>query len=212
MFITLEGVEGSGKSSVIAFLARKLEEAGQPYLLTREPGGSPLGEKIRPLLLEVGQDLAPLTELFMFQADRAQHVAQIIRPALQNGVWVICDRYSDSTVAYQGYGRGMDPDVLHDMCDAATGGLWPDLTLLLDISPELGLERANRRNEEKGLTRLEGRFEAEKMAFHQLVRQGYLDRATRFPERFATLDSALPLEELQEKAWNILREKGAARA
>lgn len=208
MFLTLEGVEGSGKSAVLAGLAHFLEARGHKPLLTREPGGSPLGNDLRPLLLRDGVKLDPLAELFLFQADRAQHVAEVIRPALASGSWVLCDRYADSTIAYQGYGRGLDLGLLRSLSDTATGGLWPDLTLLLDIDPEAGLARARRRNNELGLSQAEGRFEAEELAFHQRIRQGFLQLAAAEPKRYRVIDSSAPLEEVVRAAVQIVETWG----
>ncbi|WP_298068116.1 dTMP kinase [uncultured Mailhella sp.] len=189
MFLTVEGGEGAGKSTLIRLLAEALKARGLTCLCTREPGGCPLGLQIRPLLLQRAQTMNNRAELLLFLADRAQHVAEVIRPALERGEWVLCDRYSDSTIAYQGCGRGMDKDALQRLNDWASGGLWPDLTLLLDLPAEEGLARARARN---GLTHREeseGRFESEALAFHQRIRQGFLERAARWPERFCILDA-----------------------
>ncbi len=206
MFLTVEGVEGSGKSTLLDALAARLEAEGRPVMRTREPGGSSLGAHIRPLVLSTGQKPDPRAELFLFLADRAQHVAEVVKPALAAGTLVLCDRYVDSTIAYQGYGRGMDVDWLQRLNDFATGGLWPDLTLLLDISPEAGLIRATRRNATTGLSRAEGRFEAETLAFHERIRQGFLTRARRYPARFRVFDATLPPPALAEQAWLALRD------
>ena len=200
MFLTVEGIEGAGKSTLIGLLSAELEKRGIPFLRTREPGGCALGAQIRPLLLNTTQKLDGRAELFLFLADRAQHVADTIRPALEAGSWVICDRYADSTIAYQGCGRGMDEDALQQMNDWATGGLWPDLTFLLDLPAEAGLARALARNGREGLTQSEGRFEAEALAFHRRIREGFLARAARWPERFCVLDAELPPERLLEQA------------
>ena len=162
MFITLEGIEGSGKGSVIADLAAHLREVGRDVLLTREPGGCPLGEALRAQLLDMrNAGITAEAELFLYLADRAQHVREVIVPAMQAGKLVLCDRYSDSTLAYQGYGRGRDPDLLRSLDDFASGGLKPDLTLLLDLPAEIGLARARARNELENKVESEGRFEAE---------------------------------------------------
>ena len=196
MFVTVEGVEGAGKSTLLGLLAGEFERRALPFVRTREPGGCALGARIRPLLLEVSSRVDERAELFLFLADRAQHVAETIRPALQRGAWVLCDRYADSTIAYQGYGRGMDVETLQRLNDYATGGLWPDKTLLLDLPVETGLSRALARNGREGLTESEGRFEAEEQAFHQRSREGFLARAERWPERFCVLDARLSPEEL----------------
>ncbi|WP_294559634.1 dTMP kinase [uncultured Mailhella sp.] len=196
MFVTVEGVEGAGKSTLLGLLAGEFERRALPFVRTREPGGCALGARIRPLLLDVSSRVDERAELFLFLADRAQHVAETIRPALQRGAWVLCDRYADSTIAYQGYGRGMDVETLQRLNDYATGGLWPDKTLLLDLPVETGLSRALARNGREGLTESEGRFEAEEQAFHQRIREGFLARAERWPERFCVLDARLSPEEL----------------
>ena len=196
MFVTVEGVEGAGKSTLLGLLAGEFERRALPFVRTREPGGCALGARIRPLLLDVSSRVDERAELFLFLADRAQHVAETIRPALQRGAWVLCDRYADSTITYQGYGRGMDVETLQRLNDYATGGLWPDKTLLLDLPVETGLSRALARNGREGLTESEGRFEAEEQAFHQRIREGFLARAERWPERFCVLDARLSPEEL----------------
>ena len=190
MFLTIEGIEGAGKSTFLGLLEAELVKRGVAFLRTREPGGCALGHQIRPLLLDASQKVSDRAELFLFLADRAQHVADTIRPALERGQWVICDRYADSTIAYQGYGRGMDPEELQKLNDYATGGLWPDITFLLDLPAEVGLGRALARNGREGLTQSEGRFEAEALAFHQRIREGFLARAARWPQRFRVLDAA----------------------
>lgn len=200
MFVTVEGVEGAGKSTLLNLLARELELRGIAFVRTREPGGCGLGASLRPLLLDVSSRLDSRAELFLFLADRAQHVAETIRPALERGEWVICDRYADSTIAYQGYGRGMDVERLQMLNDYATGSLWPDRTLLLDLPVETGLARALARNGREGLSRSEGRFEAEEKAFHQRIREGFLDRARRWPERFRVLDATSEPELLLRQA------------
>lgn len=200
MFLTVEGVEGAGKSTFIGLLEAELAKRGIPFLRTREPGGCALGRQIRPLLLDAAQKVDARAELFLFLADRAQHVADTIRPALARGEWVICDRYADSTIAYQGYGRGMDVELLQSLNDCATGGLWPDITFLLDLPAEVGLSRALARNGREGLTQSEGRFEAEALAFHQRIREGFLARAARWPERFRVLDASQSPEDVAAQA------------
>lgn len=205
MFISFEGIEGSGKSTVIKTVAEKLQEAGRGVTLTLEPGGSRLGTTLRNILLDLASsDLTREAELFLYLADRAQHVAQVIRPALDEDIVVLCDRYADSTVAYQGYGRGMDPKLLHQMNDTAVAGVWPDLTILLDLEPEAGLKRAFARNVREGKTVKEGRFEAESLAFHTRVRQGYLTWASINRERFAIVDAMQAPEKVAEDAWKVV--------
>lgn len=204
MFLTVEGVEGAGKSTFIGLLEDELRKRGVDFLRTREPGGCALGSQIRPLLLDVSQKVSDRAELFLFLADRAQHVADTIRPAIERGQWVICDRYADSTIAYQGYGRGMDPEQLQMLNDYATGGLWPEITFLLDLPVEEGLGRALARNGREGLTQSEGRFEAEALAFHQRIREGFLARAARWPERFRVLDASQAPETVLAQAMACL--------
>lgn len=197
MFITLEGIEGSGKSTAQRMLAEHLEDKGYFVVSTREPGGSALGRKLRAMLLDARTTkLRNRAELFLFLADRAQHVSEVIRPALDEGHLVLCDRYADSTISYQGYGRGMDIDQLVQVNDLAISGLWPQLTLLFDLAPQVGLERAGRRNHEEGTIISEGRFDAESMAFHTRVREGYLERAAAEPDRFAIIDASRPADDV----------------
>ena len=205
MFLTVEGVEGAGKSTFIGLLEEALRAQGADVLRTREPGGCALGQQIRPLLLAASQKMDRRAELFLFLADRAQHVAEVIRPALAHGQWVICDRYADSTIAYQGYGRGMDVEALQQLNDHATDGLWPNITFLLDLPVEVGLERALARNGREGLTQSEGRFEAETLVFHQRIREGFLARAARWPERFCVLDATKSPEQLLQDALQHLK-------
>ena len=204
MFLTVEGIEGAGKSTFLGLLENELAKRGVNFLRTREPGGCALGQQIRPLLLDVSQKVSDRAELFLFLADRAQHVADTIRPALKRGQWVICDRYADSTIAYQGYGRGMDPEELQSLNDYATDGLWPDITFLLDLPVEEGLGRALARNGREGTSQSEGRFEAEALAFHQRIREGFHLRAKRWPERFRVLDAMQTPEAIVAQAMQEL--------
>ena len=197
MFITFEGIEGTGKSTQIALLKERLEARGRRVVVTLEPGGSRIGVELRRVLLSLeNRDLTPQAELFLYLADRAQHVAQVVRPALASGAVVLCDRFADSTVAYQGYGRGMDPELLHRLNAVAVDGLWPKLTILLDLDPVIGLERAVARNLSEGKTNAEGRFEAESLAFHSRVRQGFLKLAAVHPERICIVDATGTPEEI----------------
>ncbi len=205
MFITFEGIEGSGKSSVIKRVAAALEAEGHGVALTREPGGSRLGESLRAILLDVAsKGITSEAELFLYLADRAQHVQEVIRPGLDKGRVVLCDRYADSTVVYQGYGRGLDPRLLHQLNDVAVAGVWPDLTVLLDLDPEVGLKRAFTRNVEQGKTASEGRFEAESHAFHTRVREGYLTWAALNKERYRIVNAMEPLERVCEDAIRVV--------
>lgn len=205
MFITFEGIEGSGKSSVLDRVQEHLVAQGYDVLRTREPGGSRLGVELRRILLAVDNaDLTAEAELFLYLADRAQHVGTVIRPALAAGRVVLCDRYADSTVAYQGYGRGLDPALLHTLNDEAVRGLWPDLTLLFDLPAEQGLRRALTRNLREGTHQTEGRFEAEALAFHETVREGYLTRAALYNKRFRVVDASKPLAAVVAQALEIV--------
>jgi dTMP kinase len=208
MLVTFEGIEGSGKSTQAGFLAGWLRERGFRVLLTREPGGSPLGAKIREILLDAAQQgLTGEAELFLYLADRAQHVAGIIRPALQDGGTVIVDRYIDSTIAYQGYGRGIELSRLRGLNDMASGALLPDLTFLLDLEEQKGLSRALQRNREHGTTDREGRFEAESLRFHHNIRRGYLDQAAANPQRIATVDADRPAEDVFAEIAAVMRNR-----
>lgn len=191
MFVTLEGIEGTGKSTQLRRIRKHLEGAGREVLTTLEPGGSRLGLELRRILLDMqSRDLTSSAELFLYLADRAQHVASVVRPALAAGQVVLCDRFADSTVAYQGYGRGLDPQLLHTLNSVAVGDNWPELTILLDIDPQQGLRRALARNLEQDLCQTEGRFEAESIDFHTRVREGYLTLAALHPERIRVVDAA----------------------
>jgi dTMP kinase len=207
LLLTLEGIEGSGKSTQAAALAAALRSAGYPVLLTREPGGSPLAEKIRELVLS--PDLGPIhpaCELLLFIAARAQHVADRIRPALESGQIVVCDRFTDATVAYQGGGRAVPDELLRGLNELSTGGLTPDRTYLLDVEVGTGLERAAER---PGGGR--DRMEREGTAFFRAVRDRYLALASAEPERIVTLrgtDSRESLaRQIEEDALNLLRSR-----
>lgn len=177
IFITLEGPDGSGKSTQALLLIRFLKKAGFKVLHTREPGGDRVAESIRLLLLSPHNQIVPEAELFLYWASRSQHVQQVIKPALAQGWIVVCERFSDATVAYQGYGRGVDLILIKKINRLAAGGLTPDLTFLLDIPPARGLKKVM---EAKGV---KDRFELEKLSFHKRVRQGYLDLAAQEPRR-----------------------------
>lgn len=200
MFITFEGIEGTGKTTQIRMLKEYLESSGREVLLTREPGGSRVGTELRKMLLHVeSKDLTSLAELFLYLADRAQHVAQVIRPALEQGKVVISDRFADSTVVYQGYGRGLDPKMLHELNEVAVDGTWPQLTLLLDLDADTGLRRAMTRNMQDGKSQEEGRFEAEHISFHNRIREGYLTWAALKKDRFKVADASGTPEDVFEK-------------
>ncbi|WP_043200401.1 dTMP kinase [Pseudomonas putida] len=191
LFITLEGPEGAGKSTNRDYLAARLREQGLDIVLTREPGGTPLAEKVRELLLAPSDEImAADTELLLVFAARAQHLAQVIRPALARGAVVLCDRFTDATYAYQGGGRGLSVERIATLEQFVQGDLRPDLTLVFDLPVEVGLARAAARG------RLD-RFEQEGQAFFEAVRQAYLQRARREPQRYSLLDAAQSLEAVQ---------------
>ena len=206
MFITFEGIEGTGKTTQIARIKDYFEAKGREVFLTREPGGSRVGQELRKMLLHVdNKDLTPVAELFLYLADRAQHVDQVIRPALEDGKVVLCDRFADSTVVYQGYGRGLETKVLHQLNEVAVGGTWPDLTLILDIDPEIGLKRAMLRNLEQGVAKEEGRFEAEHLNFHKRIREGYLTWAALHRDRIRVVNAAATPDEVFDRILEAIR-------
>ncbi len=193
MFITFEGPEGSGKTSQIKGLAEALRQAGHSVVATREPGGTAIGDQVRAVLTRLDNTaMHPRAEILLFLAARAQLVEELIRPETGAGRIVLCDRYADSTLAYQGYGHGYDRDLLRGLLHFATGGLWPDLTLLLDVDPALGLQRKKSSEEWN-------RLDAYALAFHQRVRQGFLELAQAEPQRWVVIDASLPLAEVQER-------------
>ena len=211
MFITFEGMEGSGKSTAMTRVGAWLEAKRFEVVYTREPGGSKLGKELRAILLDArNADIVPRAELFMYLADRAQHAATVVRPALDRGAFVLSDRFADSTVAYQGYGRGLDVEALHALNAMAVDGVWPDATLVFDVDVATGLSRANARNEAEGKTVAEGRFEAESIVFHSLVREGFLDLASKNPARFAVIDGTKTPDIVFESARNVVAERMAA--
>ena len=212
-FITLEGIEGAGKTSQLSAMEKTIREAGFEVTTTREPGGSEIASKIRNILLDPeNEGLVPLAELFLYLADRAQHVQEMILPALQGGKVVICDRYADATVAYQGYARNLGAKKVIDLNHHATGGLVPNLTFLFDLPVEVGLERANKRIDQMVLFDLppENRFELEEVVFHQSVRDGYLTLARENPERFEIIKAENDRETIAGAINSILKKKLAA--
>jgi len=195
-FITFEGVEGCGKTTQIKLLSEFLSARGIDTLLTREPGGCPIADKIRTILLDAeNRALSPLAELMLYAAARAQHVSEVIIPALNTGKVVLCDRFSDATVAYQSFGRGIDRGVIDTLNLHACQGISPDLTVLVDCDPRIGLERARRRIEATSGPR-EERFELEALTFHQKVRAGYLQLAADQPDRFLIIDGSDSIEDI----------------
>lgn len=198
MFITFEGPEGSGKSTQIQRVGAWLQERGAECVVTKEPGGTPIADKIRAIVLDsASAELDPWAEVLLYSASRRQHTVERIRPALARGAHVLCDRYIDATIAYQGYGRRIDLGRLEQLNAWATDGLLPDLTLLYDIDEETGLARAHRRNATMDVD--EGRFEAEDIRFHRRVREGYLAMAVAAPQRFVTIDGHGTIDEVFER-------------
>lgn len=191
LFITFEGVEGSGKSTQLELLGRYLERKGYSILRTKEPGGTEIGLKIRRILLDsANRDTCPMTELLLYEAARAQHVKQVISPALAKGDIVVCDRFMDSTIAYQGFARGLDLEFLEKLNKLASCAVEPDLTILLDLDAEEGLSRAAKRiKAAAGVGDAEDRFENFGLDFHQKVRHGYLQLAAKKPERIVVVDA-----------------------
>ncbi len=205
LFLTFEGIEGCGKTTQAKLLVDKLHELNVPVLLTREPGGTRIGDQIRKILLHAeNTDMSSLAELLLYEASRAQHVQEKILPNLDHGIHVICDRYGDASVAYQGFGRDLTVQIVKDANRLATGGLQPDLTLLLDVDPEAGLSRARARNLKFDFAVEEGRFEEEDILFHRKVREGYLALLKEEPERFRVIDGNTGIEDVQRQIEEIV--------
>ncbi|MBI2846653.1 MAG: dTMP kinase [Chloroflexi bacterium] len=202
LFITFEGGEGSGKSTQAKALEKRLSAQGTPSILTHEPGGTPIGNRIR-FLLKHDSSISPEAELLLFLACRAQLVTRVIKPGLEKGFVVICDRYADSTFAYQGYGRGLDMGFIKACNNLASQGLKPDLTILPDVPVELGLKRKGQKNGD--------RFEEEELAFHRRVREGYLKLTSAEPQRWLVVDGTLPRRTVSATIWKRVKgllEKG----
>jgi dTMP kinase len=197
--ITVEGIEGVGKSTNLAFVAGELQGAGHEVLLTREPGGTPLGERIRELLLQPGNEIVPMAELLLMFAARAAHVETVIVPALQSGRWVVCDRFTDASHAYQGGGRGIPGATIDALDQLVTGGLRPDLSLLLDVPLEVSAERQSGRGDRD-------RFEREAGPFFRRVRARYLELAQAQPGRIRVINAARSLPEVQAEIRRVLQE------
>lgn len=197
LFITFEGPEGSGKTTQIKLLADALMAQGLDIVLTREPGGTAIGDAIRSILLDLkSAEMRAKTETFLFNAARAQLVGQVIQPALEQGQTVLCDRYADSTLAYQGYGRQQELGELRAMCDYATGGLVPDLTIYLDVDAQKGLDRKAAGDGEEW-----NRMEAQSLDFHRAVRQGFLALAANEPSRWLIIDASQEVQTVKAEAW-----------
>ena len=214
LFITFEGTEGTGKSTQVRLLADDLRAAGRRMIVSREPGGTAFGRSLRGMLLDpAAANIAPWAELFLYLADRAQHAREVIIPALERGEWVICDRFADATVAYQGFGRGLDAAFIRDASDRAAVGIVPDLTLLLDFDDvSVGIDRARRRQRGDGTAGVEDRFEHEDLAFHSRVRDGYRSLAEAEPGRIRLLPAGIPSEELHRLVLAEMNNLPAARS
>jgi len=203
-FITFEGPEGSGKSTQSKRLVQRLVEAGHAVLMTREPGGTPTGEAIRGLLQHdhAGEPICPAAELLLFEASRAQLVGRVIQPALAKGTWVVCDRFTDSTAAYQGYGRGFDLAAILELNRVAVQGSEPDLTVLLDVETQTGLGRMSHRNRQTNVA--SDRFEREAVEFHERIRAGYLQLARRWPERIRIVNGMRDEASVEADVWKVV--------
>ena len=199
LFVTIEGPDGSGKSTQLKLLSKHLDSLGHKHIVTRDPGGTSLGKQIRHILLRAETPVCSVTELLLYEADRAQHIYEVIEPALKEGLLVLCDRYIDSTRAYQGYGRGLDLELIDKLNLIATNGLMPQLTILFDIDSQTGLGRLHPTGRD--------RLEREALEFHQKVRQGYLTLAGSEPERWHILDASRALSVVQTDLRKILHEK-----
>lgn len=197
-FIVFEGGEGAGKTSVMCALEKLLKREHLNVVKTREPGATPLGERIRALLLQSdGAPLCSKSELLLFLAARAQNIEEVIAPALERGEWVICDRFNASTIAYQGYARGLGVDEVDRLCAWTCGSIVPDITVYLDVDPVLGLKRASR-------TAAKDRIENEALAFHRKVREGFHAVAKKHSERFIIIDAHQPKKDVIEEAWALI--------
>ena len=205
MFVTFEGTEGSGKTTQMRRLAAHLREAGRTVVETKEPGGTPLADRIRAILLDSANVIDPIAEVFLFAASRRQHTIEVIQPAVRRGEVVLCDRYADSTLAYQGFGRLIDLDRLRTLNHWATDSTTPDLTLVFDLEETAGLSRARERN--ASAVNDEGRFEAEDLRFHRRVREGFLSLAAGEPGRFAVIDANGSIEEVFDRTLAVVRSK-----
>jgi len=205
MFLTLEGIEGSGKTTQINNIYRFLENKGHNCMITREPGGTKIGRKIRSILLDPeNKGMEPMAELLLYFSDRVEHIKKLIKPALAEGKTVICDRYFDATLVYQGYARGLDTKLITRLHELVLEGLKPDITLLLDLSPETGLSRAWEQIGNGSRSGDETRFEKEALSFHEKIRAGYLELARLEPQRFRVIDASQEKNKVQMDIEEVL--------
>jgi len=205
MFITLEGIEGSGKTTQIRQLSAYIESTGHKCVTTREPGGTSIGDKIRAILLNPeNNDLSPISELLLYMADRAQHLNSLVKPALDAGKIVLCDRYFDATVVYQGIARGLDTELIYSLHRLLFEDLKPEVTFLLDLPPSVGLARAWKQIDDGIRSGGESRFEEETLAFHEKVRAGYLDLARLEAQRFTVIDASQDEKQVQMDIRKVL--------
>ncbi|MBS3759348.1 MAG: dTMP kinase [Desulfobacterales bacterium] len=208
MFITFEGIEGAGKTTQIRHIADYLSAKGHRCMITKEPGGTAIGRRIRAILLDPdSRGMHPGTELLLYAADRNQHIQELIRPALSSGKTVICDRFHDSTVVYQGYARALDMALIHDLNQRVLADFLPDMTFILDLEPTIGLKRAWQEVKRGARTDRETRFEKEDLAFHQKIRAGYLDLARRDPVRFTVIDASQDEGAVKDEILRALTDK-----
>ena len=208
MFITLEGIEGSGKTTQIKNIVEFLENKGYDCVVTREPGGTKIGEKIRSILLDPeNRNMEPACELLLYFSDRVQHIKELINPALSEGKTIICDRFFDATLVYQGYARGLSIDLIIKLHEMIAYGLKPDITILLDLLPEIGLSRAWEQIDNGSRSGGETRFEKETLLFHEKIRAGYLELARLEPKRFRVIDASKNKDQVKQQIINALRKK-----
>lgn len=207
-FITFEGIDGCGKTTQLRLLGQYLSDRNVPFILTREPGGTDLGKAIRDVLLNIRHGyVEPMAELLLYAADRAQHVRQTVVPALEAGKLVLSDRYADATVAYQGYGRGFDLKLIAELNQLATGGLWPDMTLLFELEVKAGLQRVHYRGDVPNSDQEQAdRLDREPLEFHERVRQGYLELAASEPERFHFIPASGSVAEVHNLVIEAVRQ------
>ncbi|CAN2042553.1 Thymidylate kinase [Candidatus Magnetomoraceae bacterium gMMP-15] len=209
MFITLEGIEGSGKSTQARYLLDFLSQNGHDCIMTREPGGTRIGSKIRNILLEPDHlEIAPLTELLLYAADRAQHIQELIKPALDNGKTIICDRFYDATTVYQGCARNLNINIIKNLHDIVLENLRPDFTLLFDLPVSIGLKRAWKRINNQSQSKQENRFENENQVFHERVRAGYLELAKKEPSRFKVIHAEKSKAKVSNQILKFIKLKG----